>query len=212
MTSLVISAHSDDEVIGVGGTIAKLSKNEDVYVLIFKYGADLPGILTSWPFTNKKKLREVRIKEARKADKYLGVKRTIFLGLEGDLEKNWNATHHANVIKIIKEINPNKIFVHSSFDVHRDHLFVNKKINQILNELDINPEVYYYDINLWKKSLGEPNIIMDISKYFGKKMKALTFFKSQIFSIIILEPLIYLKAINAGRMIGKKYGEVFYKS
>ena len=212
MTVLVISAHSDDEVIGVGGTIAKLSKKEDVYVLIFKYGADLPGILTSWPFTNKEKLRKTRIEEAIKADKYLGVKRTIFLGLEGDLEKNWNASHHANLIKIIKEINPDKIFVHSSFDVHRDHLFVNKKINQILDEISINPEVYYYDINLWKKSLGEPNIVIDITNYFKKKMKALTFFKSQIFSIIILEPLIYLKAINAGKKINRRYGEVFYKS
>ena len=212
MTALIFSAHSDDEVIGVGGTIAKLSKEEDVYVLIFKYGADLPGILTSWPFMNMEKLRKIRIEEAGRADKYLGVKRTMFLGLEGDMEKNWNANHHANVIRIIKEVNPDKIFVHSKFDIHRDHLFVNKKVNQILNEIGVNPEIYYYDINLWKKSLGEPNFIMDISQYFWKKLKALRFFKSQAFSLLILEPLIYIKAINAGRMIGKRYGEVFYNS
>ena len=212
MTALIFSAHSDDEVIGVGGTIAKLSKNEDVYVLIFKYGADLPGLLTSWPFMNTEKLRRIRIEEARKADKYLGVKRTIFLGLDGDLEKNWNANHHANVIKIINEINPDKIFVHSRFDIHKDHLFVNRKISQIIDELGITSEIYYYDINLWKKSLGEPNVITDISKYFWKKMKALKFFKSQIFSIMVLEPLIYLKAMNAGKKIGKKFGEVFYNS
>ena len=212
MTALVISAHSDDEIIGVGGTIAKLSREEEVNVLIFKYGADTPGVLTSWPFMNKNKLRKERILEAKKADEYLGVKKTIFLGLEGDMEKNWNATHEANLIRIIKEMKPDKIFVHSSFDVHRDHLFVNKKINELIKSLDLKPDVYYYEINLWKRNIGEPKLVVDITKFFRKKIKALNYFKTQILSIAILKPLIIWKSIEAGKMIGVKYGEVFYTS
>ncbi len=211
MTALIVSAHSDDEIIGVGGTIAKLSKEEDVYVLIFKYGADLPGILTSWPFMNQRDLRKKRIIEAKRADEFLGVKRTIFLGLEGDMSKNWNASHQANLIRIIKEINPDKVFFHSSFDLHKDHLFVNKKMVEILNSLNLKLDVYTYEINLWRRNVGEPKVVIDITKFFKKKMKALNYFKSQILSIMLLKPLIIWKSIEAGKMIGVRYGEVFYR-
>ena len=35
---LVVAAHPDDEVLGCGGTIAKLSPNVDIYTLILGEG------------------------------------------------------------------------------------------------------------------------------------------------------------------------------
>ena len=35
---LVVCAHPDDEVIGCGGTLAKLSKNAEINLLIFTDG------------------------------------------------------------------------------------------------------------------------------------------------------------------------------
>ena len=38
MKILVIVAHPDDEVLGCGGTIAKLTPNNDIYILILGEG------------------------------------------------------------------------------------------------------------------------------------------------------------------------------
>jgi len=211
MTTLVISAHSDDEVIGVGGTIAKLaSEGEDVYVLIFKYGADLPGVLTSWPIMSKHKLRMRRIAEAKRADKYLGAKETIFLGLEGNMKDSWNSNYYFKLLEVIKDTNPDKIFFHSKFDSHRDHVFVHNKVMEVLERFKEKPELFTYEINMWKLAIGEPKVVYDISKYFNKKIRALKFFKTQYPSIALLEPMIYLKAMRAGKLIGAQYAEVFY--
>ncbi len=211
MTTLIISAHSDDEVIGVGGTIAKLaSEGEDVHVLIFKYGADLPGVLTSWPIMSKEKLKKRRIAEARKADKYLGVKETIFLGLDGKLNESWDENYHFKLLHIIKEINPSRIFFHSKFDSHKDHLFVNKKVMEVLKDWKKKPELFTYEINMWKMGIGDPKVIYDITKYFKKKIRALKYFRTQLPSILLLEPMVYLKAIHAGKFVGTRYAEVFY--
>ncbi len=211
MTTLVVSAHPDDEVIGVGGTIAKLaSEGEEVYVLIFKYGADLPGVLTSWPIMSKEKLKRERISEAKKADKYLGVKETIFLGLEGDMKREWNDEYYFKVLKLLRELKPDKIFFHSKFDSHKDHLFVHRKMKEIIGDWGGKSEIFTYEINMWKLGIGEPKVIYDITKYFKKKIKALKFFRTQLPSIILLEPMIYLKAIRAGKLIGARYAELFY--
>ena len=212
MRNLIISAHSDDEIIGVGGTIAKLiSEGDEVYVLIFKYGSDLPGVLTSWPIMSPEELKKRRIKEAKHADKYLGVSETIFLGLDGNMYESWNVEYYNKFLKILKDISPDRIFFHSKFDAHKDHHFVNEKVNEILKNIPRKPQLYTYEINLWKLGIREPKVVFDVSKFFKKKIRALKFFKTQYPSIVLLEPLIYLKAIQAGKLIGRRYGEVFYE-
>ena len=70
MRVLVIAPHPDDEIIGVGGTIAKRAKDGDeVYVCVVTKGKS--------PLFNDEFIEQGR-KECRKADKKLGVKETIF--------------------------------------------------------------------------------------------------------------------------------------
>ena len=83
-------------------------------------------------------------------------------------------------------------------------------INEIISKLDYKPEVFKFQINLFDFGKKEPTVIIDVSKEFPLKMKALSCFKSQILSIYLLEPLILLKGIIYGRRHGFKYAEYFY--
>ena len=77
MNILFVVAHPDDEVLGCGGTIAKhVSNGDDVYVAIVTKGCE--------PLFTKDSVEKVR-EECRKADKYLGVKETIFLDFPLDI-------------------------------------------------------------------------------------------------------------------------------
>ncbi|MCD6576045.1 MAG: PIG-L family deacetylase [Nanoarchaeota archaeon] len=211
MTTIVFAAHADDEVIGCGGTIAKLAKKEKVVVVIFSYGSGHAGILTSWPpFMTEEQLRKRRIYESNRAGVILGVHKTIFLGIHSNIDEEFNQDHREKIAELINKYKPNKIFFHSNKDVHVDHIAVNKIINDILNELKYKGEVYTYQINLFEIDKREPKIIYDVSKEFPLKIKALLCFKSQIISLLILSPLILLKGITQGRKYGFKFAEYFY--
>ena len=211
MTTLICAAHADDEVIGCGGTIAKLAKKEKVIVLIFSYGSGHAGVLTSWPpFMSKEKLRNRRAYESHKAGNILGVYKTIFLGIDSDIESEMDLKKKERILEIINEYKPDKIFYHSNKDIHVDHLAVNKIMEDIILKLKYKPEVYTYQINLFDFGRKEPKIIFDVSKEFPLKIKALLCFKSQIISLLVLSPLILLNGILFGRRYGFKFAEYFY--
>jgi LmbE family N-acetylglucosaminyl deacetylase len=212
MTVLVCAAHADDEVIGLGGTIAKLAKEEDVIVLIFSYGADFAGRLLSWPPTlSEEKLTKKRIYESRKAGDVLGVKETIFLGLRGGEDLADIAGSHKQLIQnIISKYNPNKFFFHSIKDSHPDHRLVNKVMTGLISKMEPKPEVYTYQVNLIDLSHRQPKIIFDVTNEFMQKLKALDVFKTQVISIALLKPLILLKAMTIGKRHNIRFAEYFF--
>jgi LmbE family N-acetylglucosaminyl deacetylase len=215
MTTLVCSAHPDDEVIGVGGTIAKLAKKEKVIVLIFSYGGGsifgLSDRITSWPpLMTEERLTRRRVKESLRADEILGVKETIFLGLKGNLPKEFRLEQKEKILDLINKHKPNKIFFHSVKDGHPDHLAVNKVMRDVINRLKKKPQVFTYQINLFDFSKKEPKVIYDVSEEYRTKIRALNAFKSQRLWMYLLEPLIILKGIYSGRSRGSKFAEYFY--
>jgi len=213
MTVLVCAAHADDEVIGVGGTIAKLAeKGEEVVVVIFFYGVNFIARLTSWPILMPEdELIKIRVKESKEAGKILGVHKTIFLGMRGyNPELEFDMDKKKTLLNLIKKYNPDKVFFHSIKDGHRDHRFVNKVMFEILDELENKPEVYTYQINLFDFSERDPKVIYDVSKTYKKKFRALECFKSQILWTALLKPMILLKGIYFGKKHNMKFAEYFY--
>ena len=212
MTTLVCAAHADDEVIGVGGTIAKLAKTEDVIVVIFFYGSDLAGRLLSWPpGLSEEKLRRKRVYESQKAGEFLGVKETIFLGLKGSEKlEQVDSSRKQLLMSIIEKYKPDKVFYHSIKDSHADHVLVNKIMTEVLSKLSSKPEIYMYQVNLLDFSQSEPKIIFDISEEFNKKLKVLDFFKTQKISTMFLKPLILFKSIYFGKKHNMRFAEYFF--
>ncbi|MFC1690810.1 PIG-L deacetylase family protein [Nanoarchaeota archaeon] len=209
-TLLIFGAHSDDFVIGAGGTVAKCNEEgKKVISVVFSYGEK------SHPWLKKRETVEMRLRETRNAEKALGSGKSIFLGLnEGNFEKEFKRKKLAEKIKrIVTRNKPDKILLHSKDDPHPDHRALNKIIKQLLTEIRYKGEVYVYDI--WGPNIkkGErPKLVVDISKTFKTKIKALRCFESQRFNAIL--PLIgsvFFKAIANGFKSNTRFAELFYR-
>ena len=209
-TILTFCAHNDDQIIGVGGTLAKYAEQgKKIITVIFSYGE------TSHPHIKKEITIKTRVEESKKADKILGLKDTIYLGLgEGKFLKEIEQKKLKNKLKNIIKINkPTKIFTHSSDDPHPDHRAVNKIAKQIYDELKLDCGLYTFDV--WNpikiKKRGTPKLIVDITETFNQKVNAFKAHKSQSLTIITLLWSVYLKAILNGIENGVKFAEVFNK-
>lgn len=216
---LVICAHSDDQIIGAGGAIAKYAKEGfDVHTIVLSFGEGVK------PHLRREIITRTRIKEAQKADKIIGGKGVIFLGLrdlhfEEDFEKRGMAL---NFVRILERVKPVKIFTHSSDDAHPDHRAALRLVLKAYKEVKLKSDLYTFEVwhllNLKRRS--KPKLVIDTSETFKTKIKALKAFKSQInlsdfYNYLVLNNflffLVYIKDAFNGIKYNMKYAEVFYK-
>ena len=74
---LVLSAHPDDEVLGLGATLAKYAQNNsEIHVLIFADGESARG--------DSRNIKRRKI-QGRKAASIIGIKQIEFLGYKDQL-------------------------------------------------------------------------------------------------------------------------------
>lgn len=207
---LVICAHSDDQIIGPGGTLAKYAEEgHSIRTLIMSFGE------LSHPHVKKDLIADIRIKESLRADEVIGGKNVTFLGIpEGKFleEKNIQIAIEA-IQKAILKYKPKKIFTHTPDDPIADHRGVFRIVLRAYDEIKPKSEVYCFDI--WNPIIinarSHPKLVVDISKYFSKKRKALLEFQSQKVTFFSMIWAIYFRAIYQGLKNRKKFAEVFYR-
>jgi len=219
---LIVVGHSDDQIIGVGGSASKYAKEgHEVYTVIFSQGE------ASHIYYQENIISKTREKETLNADKIIGGKKVFFLrvsekniGSQKEIDKAYKKLN-----TIINRIEPSKIFTHSKEDPHPVH---KKTLSTLLKVLDSKKsfkkiDVYAFDVwNPFKfKKNKHPLLVIDISDYFNKKVKALRCFKSQfrvdfipnysnLFNVYTLSNM-FIKNFFNGIKHGSKYAEVFHK-
>jgi LmbE family N-acetylglucosaminyl deacetylase len=205
---LALCAHPDDQILGLGGTIAKYAKEgKEVYAFIFSYGELSPFWLKS------KITRQTRKKESEKAGKIVGIKKTIYFGLkEGILEKEVKEKKiRKKIVDFIRRHHIKKIFTHSVDDPHPDHNF----ISHFTLDITKNKDIGVYTFNVWNpfnfRHTDKPKIYIDVSKTYKQKRLALKQFKSQKVVMWLLLPFFYFNASLDGLKNGKRYCESFMK-
>jgi LmbE family N-acetylglucosaminyl deacetylase len=208
--AMVICAHSDDQVIGAGGTIAKLAKNgAEVRTFICSFGEQ------SHPHLKKIDVRRTRVLETKKANTVLGGSEVLFLGMrEGHfLEEYRQKQWYAKLLRHIQKFKPDRIFTHSSDDPHPDHRAVYNMVMDIHTRGKLTCEVFTFDVwNLFNiKKRHNPRLVVDISQTFARKLDALSVFRSQKVALFTLLWSVYTKAAYYGLKRGVRYAEVFYK-
>ncbi|MBD3259709.1 hypothetical protein GF371_03705 [Candidatus Woesearchaeota archaeon] len=210
-TIMVFCAHSDDQVFGPGGTLAKYAKQGyNIVTLIFTIGEG------SHPHYKKQIVAEMRMKETLEANKVLGCNDVIFFGLpESKTYEGFNKKKlMPRIIKLMNKYKPCKIFTHNPDDPHTCHRDIYKITTEVIEKTKYKGEVYVYDVwNLWNfRKRGLPRLYVDITDTFSTKIKALECFESQFINAII--PLlwsVYARAIIHGIFNQCKYAERFYK-
>lgn len=207
---LVICAHSDDEILGPGGALAKFSQEgAKILTFIMSYGELTP----IW--MKHKHTREMRKKEADKADAIIGGSGVEFFGLKEGAFLKEAEEHgiHKKLLDTIHKEKPSIIFTHMREDPHKDHRDTLQIVKSVVADVkDDRPDVYSFGIwNPLQLHRRAPHLFVDISKTFKKKMKALKVFRSQNLVILLLTPGVIFKAKYLGFSRGVAYAEAFRK-
>lgn len=216
---LVLASHPDDAELCTGGTIAKhVSLGHKVGIVDFTKGE-----------LGTRGTPEIRMQEAAKASKILGLSVRENLGMADGFFKNDEA-HQREVIKVIRKYQPDIVLANAIYDRHSDHgraaelaydsCFLSG-LAKIQTEVDgksqaaWRPKAVYHYI---QSQFIQPDFIVDITGFWQTKVDSYMAYKSQVFDPESKEPetfiskpqflrLIEARAIEYGHTIGVEYGE-----
>jgi N-acetylglucosamine malate deacetylase 1 len=179
---LIIAPHPDDETIGLGGTIAKLS-NQGHLVHVLIVSGHLPPIYNIKDY-------EKTVLEAKNAFKILGVSNFNFLKIPATMIGEIPISElNSKISKVVNEVQPNIVFCPFP-DRHIDHRIVFDSVmvatRPVGDGKNINIVAAYETLSEthWNAPHIEPNFtpnwVIDISEFIDLKLKALKCYESQI--------------------------------
>ena len=182
MRILIIAPHPDDEIIGVGGTIAKRAKaGDEVYVCIVTKGKS--------PLFNPDFIEQGR-RECREADAKLGVKETFFLDFPAVmLETIPRYELNGKVAEVVQNIKPEEVYIPHRGDMQIDHqMVVDAAMVAVRPRGDDYPKRVYAYETLSETGWNIPNVTNEfiptvyenITDTYDVKMEAMSVFKSQL--------------------------------
>lgn len=182
MRVLVFAPHPDDEIIGVGGTIAKRAKaGDEVYVCVVTKGQS--------PMFDSEFVEQGR-RECREADAKLGVKETMFLNLPAVmLETVPRYEMNGKFCEAVQRIRPDEVYLPHRGDMQLDHqMVVDAAMVAVRPRGNWYPKrVYAYETlseTGWNipNTVNEfiPTVYEDITDTFEQKMAAMNVFQSQL--------------------------------
>ena len=217
MINLVVVAHPDDEILGFGGTGAKLAREGEVVQPIILCG------------NVQERVKRPDIQDLYnnmiEANQYLGFN-TPVLGEFPNIRMN--TVDHIEIVKFIEQqiikFQPNRIFTHHPSDLNDDHVHTAKAClpaaRLFQRRVNIRPldAIYFMEIlssTDWSfpmvKKKFEPDTFIDISQTHEVKLQALSKYKD------VMRPSPHPRSIEVlngharvrGSQCGYEYAEAF---
>lgn len=184
---LVIAAHPDDEVLGMGGTVAKLTaEGTECHLLIVTDGS-------SSQYRDAEDLQQIienKKKETKRCADILGF-RSIHYGELPDMKLDCTPHIEINQVieRVVDEIQPDAVFTHFWGDVNADHQNVYKStlvaVRPVLGQ--VVKELYCYRVpssTEWTPNKADtmfmPNVFVDIEKYAEQKYEAFAQYATEL--------------------------------
>ncbi len=177
---LVVGAHPDDELLGLGGTLRRhVLRGDEVHVLCFcenmsvRYGSPEQAGFDTADY-------------ARKAAQVLGLTSMQIVGFP---DQRLDAVPILDVIRhietAVRELNPRYVYTHWSGDINQDHRVVHeasliacrcksKSIDLLLAYETASETEYGVPYNF------SPNLFVDISETLPSKLEALACYHSEV--------------------------------
>ncbi len=216
---LVLAAHPDDAELGCAGTIiSHLSQGKKVGVVDFTRGE-----------LGTRGTPEKRLEEAKVSSEIMGLTIRENLNFKDGFFLN-DETHQMAAIRAIRHYQPEIVLANAASDRHPDHgkaaqlatdACYYSGLMKIESELDgqiqeaWRPKVVYHYI---QSRYIVPDIVVDISSFWQRKMEAVLAYKSQFHNPDNDEPgtfisspeflhMLEARAKDFGHSIGVEYGE-----
>ena len=189
MNILIIAAHPDDEILGMGGTILKHTSNKDnVTIVYMATGITARRSTTEIKSNEDKKLQneilELR-KDALKAAKLLKVKDIKFYDFP---DNQMDSITLLNVVKAIEKeikiVKPDRIYTNHYGDLNVDHKIVSNATLTACRPLNEHvKEIFSFEVlssTEWSYPYTfKPNYFVNIKKQLSKKIDAMKMFKDE---------------------------------
>jgi len=207
---LIVAAHPDDEVLGCGGTIARLTgEGHDVYVAILG-----EGITSRYDQRNQADKNTVEALKpcSQQVVDLFGAKKLFMFGLP---DNRFDTIPLLDVTKIIEglieEVKPKTVYTHHSGDLNIDHSIVHRATLTASRPVpgNIVKKIYAYEVpsstewafnQVWNNF--RPNVFIDISETLEKKIEAMGMYQSEVRSFP------HPRSAEALRTIAKRWGSV----
>lgn len=215
---LVIAAHPDDEVLGMGGTIAKLVKEgNEVNILIVTDGSSSQYRDSS----DLQKIIDDKKKETLACAKVMGVK-DVYYGNLPDMQLD--TIPHIQINQVIEsaiyQLKPDAVYTHFWGDVNLDHQNVYKStlvaVRPVMGQ--VVKELYCYCVpssTEWTPNKADtmfmPNVFVDIIDVVEQKYEAFSKYSTELRDYPHPRSIQYLRETDkaAGLRVGLLCAEQF---
>lgn len=221
---LAFASHPDDIELGCSGTlIAHVAAGKKVGIIDLTAGE-----------LGTRGTPELRLQEAEAAAEIMGLSIRENLALADGFFQN-DKESQLKVIEKIRAYQPEIVIMNAVYDRHPDHGRGSELVSEscfksglkMIQTLDAvgnqqepwRPKVVYHYI---QDRLIMPDIVVDVTPYWEKKMETIRAFKSQFYNPDDTSPNTYIsspeflkfleaRALELGHAIGTTYGEGFTK-
>jgi LmbE family N-acetylglucosaminyl deacetylase len=181
--------HMDDEVLACGGTIARLPDKSLVHAIYATDGARSPAPLLPWRDTVTTDLRQVRMREAKRAMQHLGLPEhnVHFLGFPDGRLKRLGENLDSALDEIFRSIRPAHVLTPFRYDRHPDHIALNHSATRLCDRVSIDLTEYFVYYRWRLLPQGDVRAYIDQSHLYAvniesvsqQKRAALDLFESQ---------------------------------
>ena len=183
MKVLAVSCHPDDIEIAAGGTLLRYAVRGDEVTICHLANGDKGDLVTP-----SSELRVIRNAEAQKGGLRLGAKKVISLDVPDLMVDSRNEKTLMQLIRVIRDADPDVIITHSPDDYMKDHVEVSNLVfdasfsatiphigdGQYMTHI---PPIYYMDTLM---GVGfQPEVYVDITDHMDAKIEALECHVSQ---------------------------------
>ena len=182
-TVLVVAAHTDDEALGCGGTIARHVAQGDIVYAVF-----LADGVTSRLGANAEEL-EQRNAAAAEAHRILGIEKSYMLGFPDNRMDSVSLLDIVQKLEgVLNEIKPQVIYTHHVGDLNVDHRVTHQAVLTACRPVPGSSikEIYAFEVlsaTEWSTpgiAPFIPNVFVDISGHLEIKLKALASYELEM--------------------------------
>lgn len=208
MTTLIVAAHPDDEVLGCGGTIARLAaEGEDVVVLILGEGiTSRVDVDPAAPGVDR--LHEI----AGEAGRLLGAREVV---THRFADNRFDGVDLLDIVQVIERQvqhdEPSAVYCQHGGDLNVDHQLVFRATLAATRPQPGHPtrEVLSFEVpSSTEWAFGRidppfvPNVFVDISAHLDRKLAALRLYETE------MRPFPHPRSLDAVRHSAHRWGSV----